>query len=244
MASYYDASDRNNTWNLSASTTEDDLREGEPSLRGGYQHYSPYGRLNLSGSVQPNQYRSISAGWNGSITATRHGVALHDYSPANNARMMIDADGVDGIEVNSSRTRTNAFGIAVVPSLSNYTTSTVRINSNTLPDGVDIATSVIRTTLTEGAIGYSKLNATTGYQIVGIIRQENGQFPPLGVSIVDSATGKEVGLVAEEGFVYLSGIQENSTLRLTWSDKACEITPPNQSNLNGDAIFLPCKTVH
>ncbi|HBH7068348.1 TPA: fimbrial biogenesis outer membrane usher protein [Enterobacter cloacae] len=244
MASYYDASDRNNTWNLSASTTEDDLREGEPSLRGGYQHYSPYGRLNLSGSVQPNQYRSFSAGWNGSLTATRHGVALHDYSPADNARMMIDADGVAGIEVNSSRTRTNAFGIAVVPSLSNYTTSTVRVNSNTLPDGVDIETSVIRTTLTEGAIGYSKLNATTGYQIVGIIRQENGQFPPLGVSIVDSDTGKEAGLVAEEGFAYLSGIQENSTLRLTWSDKTCEITPPNQSNLSGDAIFLPCKTVH
>ncbi len=79
----------NNTWNLGLY---DGRRryEGELSLRGGYQHYSPYGRLNLSGSVQPNQYRSISAGWNGSITATRHGVALHDYSPANNARMMID----------------------------------------------------------------------------------------------------------------------------------------------------------
>ena len=158
--------------------------------------------------------------------------------------MMIDADGVSGIEVNSTRTRTNAFGIAVVPSLTSYTTSTVRINSNTLPDGVDIENSVIRTTLTEGAIGYSKLNATSGYQIVGIIRQENGQNPPLGVSVIDSASGKEVGLVAEEGFVYLSGIQEDSLLRLNWSDKTCEITPPNQSNLSGEAILLPCKTVH
>ncbi|MGK3632152.1 fimbria/pilus outer membrane usher protein [Enterobacter cloacae] len=244
MASYFDSSDRNNTWNISASATEEDLREGEPSLRGGYQHYSPYGRLNLSGSVQPNQYRSITAGWNGSFTATRHGMALHDYSPANNARMMLDANGVAGIEVNSSRTRTNAFGIAVLPSLTNYTTSTVRVNSNTLPDGVDIETSVIRTTLTEGAIGYSKLNATSGYQIVGIIRQENGQYPPLGVSVIDKASGKEVGLVAEEGFVYLSGIQEDSALRLSWSDKTCEITPPNQSNLSGEAILLPCKTVH
>lgn len=244
MASYYDSSDRNNTWNMSASTTEEDLLQGEPSLRGGYQHYSPYGRLNLSGSAQPNQYRSLSAGWNGSLTATRHGMALHDYSPADNARMMIDANGVAGVEVNSSRTRTNAFGIAVAPSLNNYITSTLRVNSNNLPDGVDIENSVIRTTLTEGAIGYSKLNATTGYQIVGIVRQDNGQYPPLGVSIVDKASGKEVGLVAEEGFVYLSGIQENSTLRLNWSDKTCEITPPNQSNLSGKAILLPCNTVH
>jgi outer membrane usher protein FimD/PapC len=244
MASYYDSSDRNNTWNLSASATEEDIRNGEPSLRGGYQHYSPYGRLNLNGSVQPNQYRSMTATWNGSFTATRHGMALHDYSPGDNARMMVDADGVSGVEVNSNRTVTNALGIAVVPSLSNYTTATVRVNANNLPDGVDIDNSVIRTTLTQGAIGYARLNATTGYQIVGVIRLADGRFPPLGVSVEDSASGKEVGLVAEEGFVYLSGIQENSTLRLKWSDKVCEITPPNKSNLGGNAIILPCKTVH
>lgn len=44
-----------------------------------------------------------------------------------------------------------------------------------------------------GAIGYAKLNATTGYQIVGVIRQENGRFPPLGVNVTDKATGKDVG---------------------------------------------------
>ncbi|MEL2609822.1 FimD/PapC C-terminal domain-containing protein, partial [Escherichia coli] len=96
---------------------------------------------------------------------------------------------------------------------------------------------------TQGAIGYAKLNATTGYQIVGVIRQENGRFPPLGVNVTDKATGKDVGLVAEDGFVYLSGIQENSTLHLTWGDNTCEVTPPNQSNISESAIILPCKTV-
>ncbi|ADO46987.1 fimbria/pilus outer membrane usher protein [[Enterobacter] lignolyticus] len=244
MASYYDSSDRNNTWNLSASATQDDISNGEPSLRGNYQHYSPYGRLNLNGSVQPSQYRSITAGWNGSFTATRHGMALHDYSPGDNARMMVDADGVSGVEVNSNRTVTNAMGIAVIPSLSNYTTATVRVNANNLPDGVDVDNSVIRTTLTQGAIGYAKLNATTGYQIIGVIRREDGRFPPLGVSVEDKASGKETGLVAEDGFVYLSGIQENSTLRLKWGDQVCEVTPPNQSNIGSSAIILPCKTVH
>ncbi len=45
------------------------------------------------------------------------------------------------------------------------------------------------------------------------------------MNVTDKATGKDVGLVAEDGFVYLSGIQENSTLRLTWGDNSCEITP-------------------
>nr|WP_245394516.1 hypothetical protein [Escherichia coli] len=52
-----------------------------------------------------------------------------------------------------------------------------------------------------------------------------------------------MGLVAEDGFVYLSGIQENSILHLTWGDNTCEVTPPNQSNISESAIILPCKTV-
>lgn len=68
-------------------------------------------------------------------------------------------------------------------------------------------------------------------------------FPPLGVNVTDKATGKDVGLVAEDGFVYLSGIQENSILHLTWGDNTCEVTPPNQSNISESAIILPCKTV-
>lgn len=243
MISWYDSSDRNNIWNISASATDDNIRDGEPTLRGSYQHYSPWGRLNINGSVQPNQYNSVTAGWYGSLTATRHGVALHDYSYGDNARMMVDTDGISGIEINSNRTVTNGLGIAVIPSLSNYTTSMLRVNNNDLPEGVDVENSVIRTTLTQGAIGYAKLNATTGYQIVGVIRQENGRFPPLGVNVTDKATGKDVGLVAEDGFVYLSGIQENSTLHLTWGDNTCEVTPPNQSNISESAIILPCKTV-
>lgn len=244
MISWYDTSDRNNTWNISASATDDNIRDGEPTLRGSYQHYSPWGRLNINGSMQPNQYNSITAGWYGSLTATRHGVALHDYSYGDNARMMVDTDGIAGVEINSNRTVTNGMGVAVVPSLSNYTTAMLRVNNNELPEGVDVENSVIRTTLTEGAIGYAKLNASTGYQIVGVIRMENGHYPPLGVSVTDKASGKDVGLVAEDGFVYLSGIQENSTLRLTWADNICEITPPNKSNISENAIILPCKTVN
>ncbi|AJQ98549.1 putative outer membrane usher protein yqiG precursor [Enterobacteriaceae bacterium bta3-1] len=242
--SYYDSSDKDNTWNISASADNDQIRDGEPALRGGYQHYSPYGRLNLAASVQPNIYNSLNVGWSGSATATRHGAALHDYTSGNNARMMVDTDGIAGIALNRSRAVTNSYGIGVIPSISNYQTATLQVNSNDLPEGVDVSNSVIRTTLTEGAIGYTALSATKGYQIVGVIRLADGRFPPLGVAVVDAKTNKEVGLVAEDGFVYLSGIQEGSLLRVTWANNTCEISPPNQSNISEAAIILPCKTVH
>lgn len=243
-ATYYDSSDRNNTWNLSVSGSDKDYSDGEAALRGYYQHYSPWGRLNINGSVQPSNYRTLSAGWNGSFTATRYGAAFHDYSPGNSSRVMVDADSISGVEVNNNRSKTNIFGISVVPSVGNYTTATVMVNNNNLPEGVDVTNSVIRTTLTEGAIGYMPLSATKGYQIIGVIRLEDGRYPPLGVTVTDKSTGRDIGLVADDGFVYLSGVQENSILTLKWNDKACDITPPNHSNADGQAVILPCKSQH
>lgn len=243
-ATWYDGSDRNNPWNMSVSGTDKQFGDGEAAMRGYYQHYSPYGRLNVNGTVQPSNYRSFSAGWNGSFTATRHGAALHDYNAGNSSRVMVDADGISGVEVNNNRSMTNMFGISVVPSVGNYTTATVMVNNNNLPDGVDVTNSVIRTTLTEGAIGYMPLSATKGYQIIGVIRLENGHIPPLGVTVTDKATGRDMGLVADDGFVYLSGVQENSMLTLKWNDKVCDITPPNHSNTDGQAVILPCKPAH
>ena len=243
-ATWYDGSDRNNPWNMSVSGTDKEFGDGEAAMRGYYQHYSPYGRLNVNGSVKPSSYRSLSAGWNGSFPATRYGAALHDYNTGNSSRVMVDADGIAGVEVNNHRSMTNMFGISVVPSVGNYTTAMVMVNNNNLPDGVDVTNSVIRTTLTEGAIGYMPLSATKGYQIIGVIRLEDGRYPPLGVTVTDKATGRDIGLVADDGFVYLSGIQENSILTLKWNDNVCDLTPPNHSNLDGQAIILPCKPAH
>lgn len=113
---------------------------------------------------------------------------------------MVDADSISGVEVNNNRSKTNIFGISVVPSVGNYTTATVMVNNNNLPEGVDVTNSVIRTTLTEGAIGYMPLSATKGYQIIGI-RLEDGRYPPLGVTVTDKSTGRDIGLVADDGFV-------------------------------------------
>ncbi|TZA01446.1 hypothetical protein E0K95_15695, partial [Escherichia coli] len=100
--------------------------------------------------------------------------------------------------------------------------------------------SVITTTLTEGAIGYAKLDTRKGYQIMGVIRLADGSHPPLGISVKDKTSHKELGLVADGGFVYLNGIQDDSKLTLRWGDKSCFIQPPNSSNLTTGTVILPC----
>ena len=47
---------------------------------------------------------------------------------------------------------------------------------------------------------------------MGVIRLADGSHPPLGISVKDKTSHKELGLVADGGFVYLNGIQDDSKL--------------------------------
>jgi outer membrane usher protein FimD/PapC len=148
-------------------------------VSGNYQHYSPYGDLNLSGSYKANEYNSLSASWNGSFTSTAKGAALHRRSYGNEPRVMVSTDGVGNIPLNMSRDETNRFGIGVLPSISSYSPSSVQVNMNNLPDGVDVDTRVVTSTWTEGAIGYRQIATRAGNDIAGILRTASGT-PPLG----------------------------------------------------------------
>ncbi|NPN25623.1 fimbrial biogenesis outer membrane usher protein, partial [Escherichia coli] len=205
-----DSSDRNNSWSVSASGDNDEFKDMEASLRASYQHNTENGRLYLSGTSQRDSYYSLNASWNGSFTATRHGAAFHDYSGSADSRFMIDADGAEDIPLNNKRAVTNRYGIGVIPSVSSYITTSLSVDTR------------------------------KGYQIMGVIRLADGSHPPLGISVKDETSHKELGLVADGGFVYLNGIQDDSKLTLRWGDKSCFIQPPKSSNLTTGTVILPC----
>lgn len=144
--SWYDTSDRNNTSGVSAGA-ESGKPDSGAQFSGNYQHYSAYGDLNLSGSYKADEYNSLSASWSGSFTTTVKGAALHRRSYGNEPRVMVSTDGVGNIPLNMSRDETNRFGIGVLPSFSSYSPSSVQINMNNLPDGVDVDNRVVTSTL-------------------------------------------------------------------------------------------------
>lgn len=121
-------------------------------VSGSYQHYSAYGDLNLSGSYKADEYNSLSASWSGSFTSTAKGAALHRRSYGNEPRVMVSTDGVGNIPLNMSRDETNRFGIGVLPSFSSYSPSSVQVNMNNLPDGVDVDSRVVTSTRLKGPL--------------------------------------------------------------------------------------------
>ena len=77
-------------------------------------------------------------------------MALHRRSYGNEPRVMVSTDGISNIPLNMSRDQTNAFGIGVLPSFSSYSPSSVQVNLNDLPEGVDVDNRVMTSTGQKG----------------------------------------------------------------------------------------------
>ncbi|RSB33510.1 fimbria/pilus outer membrane usher protein [Enterobacter cloacae] len=237
--SWYDSSDSNNTWGISAGT-ESKKTDAGAQVSANYQHYAGTGDLNLSGSYKAHDYRSVSASWNGSFTATAHGAALHRRSYGNEPRVMVSTEGVGNIPLNMSRDATNMFGIGVLPAFSSYMPASVQVNLNNLPEGVDVDNRVLRSTWTEGAIGYRLIASRQGQDIAGVVHTARGT-PPLGAQVREQDSGKEVGIVAQDGHIWLGAVNAEQHFTVTWGDnQQCHFSLPASLD-NTTQLMLPCQ---
>ncbi|GAB1437386.1 fimbrial biogenesis outer membrane usher protein [Providencia sp.] len=239
---YYSENINSNYWSMRVGGNKHELGRLEPNISGGYQYSSAYGVLNVNATENVNSYRSFGGSWYGSMTATKYGAAMHRNGTNNEPRIMIDSDNVAGISIDNGQSITNRYGIGVATSLNSFSNSDVYIDMNTLPDDVDVNDNIIGKTLTEGAIGYQKIRANQGKRILAVVRLSNGNYPPLGTSIIEVGTGREVGIIADSGIVYLTGINPKEQYIVKWAGGAnqCSLNLPNITEPNQGKILIPC----
>ncbi|ELD4018738.1 fimbrial outer membrane usher protein StdB [Salmonella enterica] len=242
--SYSDFHSPDTSWNISAGTRRDDFSGSGSNFSGSVQSRLPWGQVAADATLQPGQYRSLGLSWYGSATATRHGAALSQSLSGNEPRMMIDADGVAGVPVAGGNGVTNPFGIAVVSGGGSYQRSDIAVDVTALPDDVEVNDSVISQVLTEGAIGYRKINASQGEQVMGNLRLADGKAPPFGAQVVSSRSGRTLGMVGDDGLVYLTGIssEDRQAIAVSWNGNIqCRLTLPEKVTLSQGPLLLPCR---
>lgn len=239
---YYSENKDNNYWSTRVGGNKQQLGRMEPSISGSYQYSSPYGVLNVNATENVNAYRSLGGSWYGSLTATKYGAAMHRNGTNNEPRVMIDSGDISGISIDNGQSVTNHFGIGVATSLNSFSNSDVYIDMNTLPEDVDVNDSIIGKTLTEGSIGYQTIRANQGKRVLAIVRLENGKYPPLGTSVTEISTGREVGIIGDNGIVYLTGINPDEKYTVKWASGSneCYLNFSNFSEQNQNKILIPC----
>lgn len=209
-----------NSINLGVSNTN---LYDNASMNASVSRDTPYSNMQVSGSYGQHSH-SLSGALDGSLTVTKQGPVFHRKVYQNQARMIIDADKAKNVSVNENESITNHFGLAGISNVPTYYRSTQYLDLNNMPENVSIEDNVIQSALTAGAVGYAKVNAVIGEKALLTIMLADGTTPPFGAIVYDKENNKQLGIIAERGQTYLTGIRNKQVMSINWNgNQSCQI---------------------
>ncbi|MFB9998558.1 fimbria/pilus outer membrane usher protein [Providencia rustigianii] len=229
----------NDSYSLTMGYNHGQAMDSQTSFSGFYSRDLSDANVSFNGSYVPHQYRSVGASINSGITVTGKGAALH-RSANGDTRLMVETSDIGGVPLNNGVTKTNAFGLAVIPNVNSYRKSTATINTSKLPENIEALSSTSDITLTKGAIGYRSFPVMKGEKVFAVITLKGGKTPPFGASVRNEAN-QELGIVGEDGVTWLVGVSGKEPLWVYWrNQKQCQLMLPDTPNASSSMLLLPC----
>ncbi len=230
------------SYNLYAAVSSGDGQSSQSQVSGYYSHRSPLANLSANFSVGQKGYTSFGISASGGATITTKGAALHAGGMNGGTRLLVNTDGVGGVPVDGGRVSTNRWGIGVVTDVSSYYRNTTSVDLNKLPDDMEATRSVVESALTEGAIGFREFEVLKGSRLFAVLSLVDNSHPPFGASVTN-AKGRELGMVADGGLTWLSGVNPGEILNVGWDGRTqCLVDIPAKLD-PGQQLLLPCRKV-
>lgn len=232
--SYAHKFDDANYYNLVAGTSN----SGD-MLSGYFTHDGDKAKLMANASHSFHKSTAAGLSLQGGLTVTGKGGAFHRVETPGSTRVIIDTDGVEDIPIRGYGlpTHSNIFGKAGIADIGSYRPSRSSIDVNLLDSDVDaLGSTVLNSTLTEGAIGYRHFTILSGAKRIVTLLQQDDSPVPFGAT-VSNQKSQIIGMVSDEGIAYLSGLKSQDTLLVQWGDdRQCSFKVPDDL-LNEDDIL-------
>lgn len=198
----------NLSYNLQQSYTSNNTGYGA-SVSGRYRGSA--GEVGLGYSYAgSNQQWNYSA--RGSVVAHEHGVTLGQS--VRDAFAIVHIKGGDNVKVQNGRgIYTDAFGNAIVPTLTAYRHNTVTVNTQDRED-IEIEAATQDLVPTKGAAVSANFDARVGMRaLITLLYQ--GKAVPFGAIVsLDNTTA----IVGDDGEVWLTGLRDAVSFSVQWGD--------------------------
>ncbi|WP_229905732.1 fimbria/pilus outer membrane usher protein [Rahnella laticis] len=177
--------------------------------------YSPAGSLayrnsmaNMNASASASQgSKQYSAGISGGVVAYGQGVVLSQQ--LGDTIAIIETPGAKNISVEGQPgVSTNRWGRAVVPSISAYRDNALSLDTRHAEDNVELIDGGENVIPTHGAVVVRRFQTKVGRRAIVMLSLPDGKPAPFGAT---AWQGKEqVGMVADNGLLYLNGVLEDA----------------------------------
>ncbi|HEJ9095814.1 TPA: fimbria/pilus outer membrane usher protein [Serratia odorifera] len=164
----------------------------------------------------------LNYGLQGGIIA--HGNGITFGQPLGETIALVQAPGADGVGVsNQTGVKTDWRGYAIVPYVSPYRKNSIGLNTETLPDDVDLAQTNQTVVPTRGAVVRASYSASVGQRVLMTLLRQGDTPVPFGAMVTDpAATAAQGFIVGDGGQVYLTGLNASGSLQVQWGKDAGE----------------------
>ncbi|MBG5918216.1 fimbria/pilus outer membrane usher protein [Providencia stuartii] len=208
--------------------------ENSGSVSGNYVVSS--GEYSAGYSYDP-RYQNANLGASGALLLHSGGVtaARNIYDSA----ILVKAKNINNLQVNNAQALyTDSWGYAVVPSATRYERNKISVDPSTLTGNNDVGLSTTTVVPTRGAIVLADFKGKRGARVM-LKLTHHQQLIPFGAQVTVFVDKDEIttGIVANDGEVYLSGVPEQSLIRVQWGshiEQQCQF--PLTIDLNNDKI--------
>ncbi|WP_283392999.1 fimbria/pilus outer membrane usher protein [Photobacterium phosphoreum] len=229
------------SYSINAGVNSGGDLDTQSTLSAYVSHSTPYANVSANITSQHDNYTSLGFSASGGATLTLNGGAFHAGGVNGSTRLLVDTDGVANVPIDGGRVLTNHWGVGVVTDMSSYYRNTVSVDLNKLPDNIEATQSVVESILTEGAIGYRKIDVLKGHKLFATLTLPNKHYPPFGTSVTNNK-GRELGIIGDQGLVWLGGVNPGDVLNVNWANKPqCSVTIPEHINSN-KMLMLGCQS--
>lgn len=161
---------------------------------------------------------------------------------------IVRADGAAGALLNDGFTRISRNGYAVVTNLMPYRVNDVMLDPRDASEDVELRTSRVQTVPRAGSIVPLQFDTLIGAPVLVRVVRADGGTVPFGAQVM-KAGEEEVALVAQDGQVFLRGVESGSQLIARWggdADQACVLVAPVVDTKLGGRLtdeieVIPCR---
>ena len=207
------------------------IQQGLGSQGAGYtgnlnaDYRGTYGEVTGGYAYDQNNER-LNYGVQGGIIAHENGVTFGQTMGETVA--LVSAPGASGVGVdNQPGVKTDWRGYAIVPYTSPYRKNAVQLNTQSLPENVDLTLNNQSVVPTRGAVVRASFNASVGQRALMTILRVGGAPVPFGAIVTDKTQKSEDGfIVGDAGQVYLTGLADNGRLLVKWgsgTQEQCQV---------------------
>ncbi|ENP3038027.1 fimbrial biogenesis outer membrane usher protein [Salmonella enterica] len=202
-------------WNVAQSTNNKQHNNNRSNVNASLKN--SFGTVTGMYNYSPlsTQY---GGGINGSFIVHGGGITLGPF--INGAAALVDTDGAEGIKVtNRAGIKTDDKGYAIVTPLNTYRKNDISVKQAGLKKNTDIAQTISSVIPTDNALVKASFKNYTGKKAIFSINGVGSSNIPFGATVM-SDHSSSMGVMDEDGNVYLSGLADTGVLTVKWGESA------------------------